>query len=205
MKVGPFLVMGVVVGISLWLALGTGGPSVPLAPGSYLLELIIGHRKVRVEQTPVPSPDGSIVYRYRFLDWDEEGNTQLSADEFQATLAQNGTSTSRNRLLRFFNVSEFGMLAWVGLGLGGQAVFAGRMVVQWLVSERKKRSVVPPLFWYMSLAGGLMLNIYFIWRHDVVGVLGQSTGLVIYLRNITLLGGRRVPADPEEKNQDRNS
>ena len=70
------------------------------------------------------------------------------------------------------------------LGFLGQALFAGRMLVQWLVSERQRRSVVPTVFWWMSLGGASMLLVYFVWRRDIVGVVGQTTGWIIYLRNL---------------------
>ncbi|MEM6911223.1 MAG: lipid-A-disaccharide synthase N-terminal domain-containing protein [Verrucomicrobiota bacterium] len=75
-------------------------------------------------------------------------------------------------------------LFWVGLGLLGQFLFTGRMIVQWLASEKQKRSVVPTAFWWMSLGGSSLLIIYFTWRVDIVGILGQSTGWFIYLRNL---------------------
>ena len=78
-------------------------------------------------------------------------------------------------------------LAWVGLGLLGQVLFTGRMLVQWWTSERHRRSVVPPIFWWMSLAGATMLLAYFLWRRDVVGVLGQGVGWVVYARNLWLI------------------
>jgi lipid-A-disaccharide synthase-like uncharacterized protein len=61
------------------------------------------------------------------------------------------------------------------------------MIVQWLVSERARRSVVPAAFWWMSLIGATMLLVYFLWRKDLVGVLGQGTGWLIYIRNLYLL------------------
>ncbi|ACV69613.1 lipid A biosynthesis domain protein [Desulfohalobium retbaense DSM 5692] len=76
---------------------------------------------------------------------------------------------------------------WVSVGLLGQVFFTGRMVVQWITSERKRRSVIPVAFWWMSLLGACMLLLYFIWRKDIVGILGQSTGLFIYLRNLRLI------------------
>ncbi|HAI14296.1 MAG TPA: hypothetical protein DCM28_21505, partial [Phycisphaerales bacterium] len=72
---------------------------------------------------------------------------------------------------------------WVAVGLLGQVLFTGRMIVQWIASEKSKRSVVPTAFWWMSLIGASMLITYFIWRKDVVGVLGQATGWFIYVRN----------------------
>ena len=75
----------------------------------------------------------------------------------------------------------------LALGLSGQALFSARFLVQWIATERARRSVVPPLFWYFSLAGGLVLLLYAIYRADVVFILGQAAGTVIYARNLYFL------------------
>lgn len=76
---------------------------------------------------------------------------------------------------------------WLAFGYLGQALFTGRMLVQWIATERRKESVVPALFWWFSLFGGLILLIYFIRRGDPVGVLGQLFGSVVYARNLVLI------------------
>lgn len=73
---------------------------------------------------------------------------------------------------------------WITLGLLGQCLFSARFLVQWLQSERIKRSVIPTAFWYFSIAGGLTLLIYAIHRHDPVFIVGQASGLLIYSRNL---------------------
>ena len=78
-------------------------------------------------------------------------------------------------------------MIWVAVGLLGQVLFTGRMIVQWIASEKSKKSVVPTAFWWMSLIGASMLITYFIWRKDVVGILGQATGWGIYVRNLYLI------------------
>lgn len=88
---------------------------------------------------------------------------------------------------RVLNITSSAGIAWVAIGMAGQLLFTGRMLVQWLVSERERRSVVPAAFWWMSLGGGIMLLVYFIWRKDIVGVLGQGLGTVVYLRNLMLI------------------
>ena len=70
--------------------------------------------------------------------------------------------------------------------------FSGRFVVQWVSSERRKRSVVPELFWWLSLGGALCLLVYAILRRDIVILAGQLGGLVVYSRNLVLL--RRAAA-----------
>ncbi|SEW27005.1 Uncharacterized N-terminal domain of lipid-A-disaccharide synthase [Aliiroseovarius sediminilitoris] len=80
---------------------------------------------------------------------------------------------------------------WLGIGFLGQALFTSRFLVQWIVSERRGESVVPLAFWWFSLAGGLTLLSYAIWRQDPVFILGQATGLVVYVRNLILIKRRR--------------
>jgi lipid-A-disaccharide synthase-like uncharacterized protein len=77
--------------------------------------------------------------------------------------------------------------AWAALGFLGQALFASRFLVQWIVSERRGVSVVPRYFWYASVAGGAVLLFYAIHRSDPVFIVGQAGGLAVYLRNIVLL------------------
>lgn len=83
---------------------------------------------------------------------------------------------------------------WLVLGLTGQVAFTGRFVVQWIASEREGRSVVPVLFWVLSIAGSSLLLAYAIYRRDPVFVLGQSMGLFIYFRNLHLIHRERRTA-----------
>jgi lipid-A-disaccharide synthase-like uncharacterized protein len=76
---------------------------------------------------------------------------------------------------------------WVLVGLVGQVLFAMRFIIQWLASERARRSVVPIAFWYFSLAGGVILFSYAIYRRDPVFIFGQSMGLFVYARNLWLI------------------
>jgi lipid-A-disaccharide synthase-like uncharacterized protein len=61
------------------------------------------------------------------------------------------------------------------------------MVLQWIVSERRRESIITESFWWFSLFGGVTLFSYFVWRADPIGILGQATGIVIYTRNIRLI------------------
>jgi lipid-A-disaccharide synthase-like uncharacterized protein len=85
--------------------------------------------------------------------------------------------------------------AWLVIGLVGQACFSARFLVQWIVSERMRQSVVPVQFWYFSLVGGVVLLAYAVYRMDPVFILGQASGLVIYARNLYLIN-RPGPASP---------
>ncbi len=75
-------------------------------------------------------------------------------------------------------------LVWLTIGFIAQAMFSMRFIIQWIASERARRSIVPEVFWYFSAAGGTMLFAYAIYRMDPVFILGQGTGLAIYARNI---------------------
>ena len=83
---------------------------------------------------------------------------------------------------------------WLGVGFLGQALFSGRFLVQWLASETRRESVVPVAFWWFSIAGGVTLLAYAIWRQDPVFVTGQAFGLLVYMRNLVLIR-RKAAAD----------
>jgi lipid-A-disaccharide synthase-like uncharacterized protein len=80
----------------------------------------------------------------------------------------------------------FTVTFWFIIGFLGQGLFTARFVIQWLVSEQNQKSVVPEVFWWLSLLGGIALLSYAISRHDPVIILGQLMGLVVYLRNLML-------------------
>ena len=75
-------------------------------------------------------------------------------------------------------------IAWMIIGFIGQAMFTMRFLVQWITSEKKKESVIPIAFWFFSIAGGITLLSYAIYRRDPVFILGQSFGILVYSRNL---------------------
>lgn len=87
-------------------------------------------------------------------------------------------------MLLWFDAHTTSDLVWIGVGFFAQGLFMMRFVFQWLRSEQAKRSVVPEVFWYFSVAGGVLLLAYSIYRRDPVYMFGQALGLVIYFRNI---------------------
>ena len=86
--------------------------------------------------------------------------------------------------------------AWIVLGFIAQALFMMRFLVQWVASERAKRSVVPVAFWFFSLGGGALLLVYAIQRQDPVFIAGQALGLFIYVRNLWLIANERKAMRP---------
>jgi len=82
---------------------------------------------------------------------------------------------------------------WLAIGFSGQLLFSARFLIQWIVSEKQRASVVPRSFWYFSIAGGLTLLLYAIHKHDAVFIAGQAAGVLIYARNLMLLRGSSQP------------
>ena len=76
---------------------------------------------------------------------------------------------------------------WATIALAGQITFGGRFVLQWIVSEYKKKSHVPTAFWFISLAGSLMLLSYSIHIKNPIFMFGFSLNTLIYVRNLHLI------------------
>jgi lipid-A-disaccharide synthase-like uncharacterized protein len=87
------------------------------------------------------------------------------------------------------------MVFWLSVGFLGQAFFTARFLVQWLASEKKRKSVVPVAFWWLSLLGGAAILSYAIFRRDPVIITGQGMGLVVYVRNLMLVNQARQTAN----------
>ncbi len=80
---------------------------------------------------------------------------------------------------------------WLVLGFFAQALFSARFLVQWIASEKAGKSVIPNIFWHLSIAGAALLLAYAIYRKDPVFILGQSMGFLIYGRNLFLIRRER--------------
>ncbi len=76
---------------------------------------------------------------------------------------------------------------WATVGLFGQLIFGFRFVLQWIVSEYKKKSHVPTAFWFISIIGSLILLGYSIHIKNPIFILGFSLNTLIYLRNLHLI------------------
>jgi lipid-A-disaccharide synthase-like uncharacterized protein len=76
---------------------------------------------------------------------------------------------------------------WLILGFAGQLIFSTRFLVQWIYSERAGKSYIPVIFWYLSIAGSILLLIYAININDPVFITGQSAGIFVYIRNLYLI------------------
>ena len=96
--------------------------------------------------------------------------------------------------MRVMNIDSAGQAVWVFIGIIGQMAYFGRMGVQWVISEKRGESTVPPIFWWLSLTGASMLLLYGIWRQDIVWIMGQSFGWIVYTRNLMLLKKTKAKA-----------
>ncbi len=155
-----------------------GKPGEPLAPPFNLSDRI---STIDVQTNPEGEPVA------RFEGW-KPGGPELTGSAFLEEIARRRESLPW--IYRFLDVTSMTGVLWVAFGFAGQAVFMGRMVAQWRASEKAQSSVVPPIFWWLSLLGSSMLMVYFLWRKEIVGFLGQSTGWFIYIRNLWFIYGK---------------
>jgi len=112
-----------------------------------------------------------------------ENKAKISAIE--NVLSNQNSSSSKvkeiNKIIK--NESYF----WYVIGFLGEAIFGSRMIVQWIASEKAKKNIVPELFWYLSLAGSILVFVYALHIQDPVFVISRGAGLFVYIRNIVLL------------------
>lgn len=166
--------------LAWWVMVSLGyisSPGKPVVPPFNFSDRIV---TIEVEK----GDDGEL--RATFDGW-EEGKTGLTGDEFFTEIL--GRKKDLPWIYGILDVTSMAGVLWVVFGLAGQGVFTARMVVQWQASEKARASVVPPVFWWLSLLGASMLMVYFIWRKEIVGFLGQSTGWIIYIRNLWFIYG----------------
>src|ERR1043166_3362552 len=85
---------------------------------------------------------------------------------------------------------------WVLLGVVAQGFCTMGFVVQWIASERARKSVIPVAFWFFSIGGGALLLVYALYRRDPVFIAGQALGLLVYFRNLyfIVVNGRQASA-----------
>lgn len=102
-----------------------------------------------------------------------------------------GTRPVQQTLFNLFHINHWGEFWWIMVGLVGQALFTARFLVQWLASEKARKSVMPVAFWWFSIGGGAILLLYALYRRDPVFILGQGMGLFIYVRNLWLIRDER--------------
>ncbi|MBC8125785.1 MAG: lipid-A-disaccharide synthase N-terminal domain-containing protein [Gloeobacteraceae cyanobacterium ES-bin-144] len=86
---------------------------------------------------------------------------------------------------------------WKLVGWTGAAIFGTRFIIQWLASEKAKKSVIPFGFWECSALGSILTLSYFaFYQKDSVGVVQNILPLPIYLRNLYFRYTRQTPVHP---------
>jgi lipid-A-disaccharide synthase-like uncharacterized protein len=83
-------------------------------------------------------------------------------------------------------IKYFNLDFWTLWGLGAQGFFFLRLIIQWIQSEREKKTIVPLSFWWLGILGAIMLFIYAVIRRDIVFILTSILQFVIYARNYAI-------------------
>ncbi|MCB9882735.1 MAG: lipid-A-disaccharide synthase N-terminal domain-containing protein [Planctomycetes bacterium] len=180
--------MAVLFALGLWIVVSPArhGDLPALREGARTVDLRIGNARGVLEAV---GSGEQATYRILWRDGEvgESFDARSLDHDFGRGAADRILDEADNPLFRILSITSWSGVVWVLVGFLGQALFFARMAVQWIVSEREKRSVVPRVFWVFSLAGAVMLFAYFAWRRDIIGILGQTTGIVIYARNLRLI------------------
>jgi lipid-A-disaccharide synthase-like uncharacterized protein len=87
----------------------------------------------------------------------------------------------------YFNAMSGPDFTWLLVGLLGQVLFMMRFIVQWVHSERHQKSLIPISFWYFSLLGSVIVLAYGLHKTELVIILGQLPGTLVYVRNLMLI------------------
>ena len=87
-------------------------------------------------------------------------------------------------------------VVWLCIGIGGQILFSARWIIQWMASEKSRRSTMPEVFWYLSFLGGLLVLSYGIHKMDPVIITGQF-GVLVYARNLFFIRREKRPEQRE--------
>ncbi len=91
---------------------------------------------------------------------------------------------------------------WTVFGFLGNILFSARFIVQWYVSEKQKQSVIPVQFWYLSIAGSVIMLIYAVHLWKMPLILGFLFPVVIYMRNLALIAaGKKTVESLSQKKQ----
>ena len=189
MKWEPAAAMVLVVALGGWLVWGPPRiGDVKLRDNARLVEMQVGD--VRGFLEIAGDNDKPDEQSFRIISRDGDAGVVVSSGQMRSMLGNDAfnriAARPVNPLFRLLKITSWRNVLWVLLGLGGQLLFSARMLLQWIASERSGKNVITVSFWWISLIAGLILFAYFAWRQDIVGVLGQSTGIVVYARNVKL-------------------
>jgi lipid-A-disaccharide synthase-like uncharacterized protein len=184
----PGALMVLVLGLGFWIAFGPSSrPAFAFRPNAITHDIRVVDTRGALEAVREPSGE----YTFRVLYRDQSPSPLMSRQQAEVNYGAQTIAamvdSRRNWLYRTLNVTSPVSMIWVGIGLIGQLAFSGRMLLQWIVSEKERKSVIGESFWWFSLFGGLTLFSYCVWRQDPVTMIGQAFGIVVYARNLRLI------------------
>jgi lipid-A-disaccharide synthase-like uncharacterized protein len=197
LKWEPAALMVLVLSLGLWIAFGPASrPVLPIHEQALTQAIRIGDERGVLEAYPVtkegPGAEPQFHFRVLFRNSTSIGMKREDAEAiFGKEVVQKTIDQRRNVVFKWMNITSWVGVVWLFIGLLGQIAFSGRMVLQWITSERRRQSVITESFWWFSLAGSLLLFSYFAWRQEPIGLLGQASGIVIYIRNLRLIYKQR--------------
>lgn len=209
----PAALMILVLALGVWIAFGPSSrPRFDLRKDAVTQDIRINQRRGVLEA----APDGKGDFTFRVLWRGQVNHTEYTREQLSRFLPEDvineAVAPRSNWVFRKLNITSWVGVVWLTIGAIGQVAFSGRMVLQWITSERRRQSVITESFWWFSLGGSLMLFSYFVWRQDPIGMLGQASGVVIYARNLRLIykhkrRARRAaqPAPPPEAGEGRQA
>lgn len=120
---------------------------------------------------------------------------EIKIEKIKAIMADETIATNEAKIKAVDDIlKDKDILLWLVVGFAGQILFGSRMILQWIASEKNKKSVIPASFWYLSIFGSTLLLAYAIYRRDPVFIVSQSTGFIIYIRNIYFQKNSKNPA-----------
>jgi lipid-A-disaccharide synthase-like uncharacterized protein len=203
----PTALMAVVLGLGLWIAFGPASrPHLDTRGSAIKTPIRVGDERGILELTE--TAEGAPTFRLLMRDQPASRDfTEHEVEEIFGTRVRDEALAERSNLIfSWLNITSWVGVVWLSIGLLGQLAFSGRMVLQWITSERRRQSVITESFWWFSLIGSVLLFSYFVWRQEPIGLLGQATGIVVYTRNLRLIykqrrrdarhNGGSVMADP---------
>jgi lipid-A-disaccharide synthase-like uncharacterized protein len=185
----PAALMVIVLALGMWIAFGPASrPHFDKRPNAVWQELRLGNTRGIVEAA---IPPGGTEYTFRRLTRDEPPSREYTRAEAEEIWGKRNVeqivAPRTNGVFRYLNITSWAGVVWLGIGLCGQIAFSGRMILQWITSEKRRQSIITESFWWFSLFGSVTLFSYFVWRQDPVAMLGQASGVVIYARNLRLI------------------
>src|SRR5262249_5196389 len=156
----PAALMAVVLALGLWIGFGPASkPDLPVTPGALTQELRIGDERGVLEAVPVSGGGG--VFRGAPAHCRSEAMRTAGAERrFGRRVVSTTIAPRTNWVFRKLNITSWVGVVWLSIGLLGQIAFSGRMILQWITSERRRQSIITESFWWFSLGGSVLLFAY---------------------------------------------